>query len=334
MRDFLAGGLALLLFLGGPLSVLTPMPLAHMAVTRGQFRRAAELAGLLAAGVVLLFLVPSQAPAGLINFLKVSLPGFALKETHGLFLSLTGSLVYLGWLLTLGVVIVSSKLPRALESRVALWMGGSVIVWIAPAGMGISAYFTAAIHDMMEQVVAADSGNGIQAEQLDLLRANRSMIEAGLVRMMPAMLLCGMLGILWANTVLLRVWARMDQIPSALAPSHPLVRPLSLWRVPDPLTWLVIAAGALFFANVYLLQIQALRWILLNAFVVLAMIYFLHGLGIVSFFLRRRLAPIARGLVFGLIFIFFQTLGLVVVSLGFFDLWLDFRRLQTKNAPP
>lgn len=342
MRDFLAGGLALLLFLGGPLSVLTPIPLAHLAISRGKPSRAAWLAALITVIVALLYFVPSsQAPAGIIDFLKISLPGFAMKESYGLWRGFSGGLAYLGWLLALGFVLVSSKLPRTVEWRIVIWLGGSCLVWIVllslwlrPEGMGIVAYFSAAIHNMMEQILSVDSGGGIKGEQLDFLRANRTAIEGGLLRMVPAMTLCGMLGILWANAVLLRVWARMDQIPPALGSDHPLARPLSLWRVPDHLTWFVIAAGALFFINAYLIKADSIRWILLNTFVVLGMIYFLHGLGITSFFLRRRFNPIVRGLVYGIIFIFFQTLGVVIVSLGFFDLWLDFRRLQTKNARP
>lgn len=341
MRAFLAGGLTLLLFLGGPLSIFTPIPLAHLVVTRGEARKALGLAGWVALAVTGLFVVPATAPAGLGDFLSLSLPGYALKESHGWMRSLAGSLSYLGWLGAMGFVIVSTRLPRTIEGRIALWLGGSAVIWtgalslwLMPTGMGLVSYFSTALHQIVEQFFEAGTGGGMTTEQLDFLRANQQNIEGGLLRLMPAMTLSGMLAILWVDAVLLRVWARLDQVPSALPPSHPLARPLSLWRVPDPLTWFVIGAGALYFANAYLLKVDALRWVLLNAFLVLGMIYFLHGLGIISFLLRRRLSPMLRGLVYGLVFIFFQTLGVVVVSLGFFDLWLDFRRLQTKNASP
>jgi uncharacterized protein YybS (DUF2232 family) len=58
------------------------------------------------------------------------------------------------------------------------------------------------------------------------------------------------------------------------------------------------------------------------------MIYFIQGISIVSFYFDKRNFPrMLRGVLYGLIGIQ-QLFSLLVIGLGFFDLWIDFRRID------
>ena len=68
----------------------------------------------------------------------------------------------------------------------------------------------------------------------------------------------------------------------------------------------------------------------LNVLIILLTVYFFQGIAIVSFYFNRKQFPkIARFLLYGLIFIQ-QLLLMVVIAFGFFDTWLDFRKLNKK----
>lgn len=61
---------------------------------------------------------------------------------------------------------------------------------------------------------------------------------------------------------------------------------------------------------------------------VLAGIYFFQGLSIFSFFLKKKVSPLMRGIALALLFFFFQPLALVLILLGLFDFWFDFRKVK------
>lgn len=98
---------------------------------------------------------------------------------------------------------------------------------------------------------------------------------------------------------------------------------LTRWKVPDHLVWLAIIS--------YILReisIPILSPISKNMFIVLEVIYFLHGLSIVAFFFKtRRASSIQKNFFHALFFLF----PIVTASIGFFDLWLDFRNKIEKS---
>jgi uncharacterized protein YybS (DUF2232 family) len=58
------------------------------------------------------------------------------------------------------------------------------------------------------------------------------------------------------------------------------------------------------------------------------MIYFFQGIAVVSFYFKKKQFPKAlRAILYGLMAMQ-QLLLLVVVAMGFFDMWFDFRRLR------
>jgi uncharacterized protein YybS (DUF2232 family) len=60
------------------------------------------------------------------------------------------------------------------------------------------------------------------------------------------------------------------------------------------------------------------------------LIYFIQGISIVSFYLKKADVPSAmRYLIYALFFIL-PAINLVVAGVGLFDMWLDFRKLGAK----
>jgi len=69
----------------------------------------------------------------------------------------------------------------------------------------------------------------------------------------------------------------------------------------------------------------------MNGLIVFLTIYFFQGIAVVSFFFdKKHFSRIARMLLYGLI-VLQQLLLIVVIGLGFFDTWIDFRKLD-KNT--
>ncbi len=66
----------------------------------------------------------------------------------------------------------------------------------------------------------------------------------------------------------------------------------------------------------------------LNGLIVLMTIYFFQGIAIISFYFNKKnFSKGAKILLYGLI-VLQQLLLFVVIGLGLFDAWLDFRKLD------
>jgi uncharacterized protein YybS (DUF2232 family) len=68
----------------------------------------------------------------------------------------------------------------------------------------------------------------------------------------------------------------------------------------------------------------------MNGLIILMMVYFFGGIAIVSFYFEKKKFPLAlRFFLYSLIALQ-QFILLFVIGLGFFDMWLNFRKLERK----
>jgi uncharacterized protein YybS (DUF2232 family) len=101
----------------------------------------------------------------------------------------------------------------------------------------------------------------------------------------------------------------------------PDVGRLNRWKTPDYLVWGVIGCGLLM-----LIPDGMVKTIGLNGLIALMMIYFFQGIAIVSFFFEKKQVPrIAKVMLYALLVL--QEVLLVVIAIGFIDVWANFRKL-------
>lgn len=100
------------------------------------------------------------------------------------------------------------------------------------------------------------------------------------------------------------------------------------WRVPDWLVWVVIGSGVLLLSGLPIAKETGF-----NGLLVMTAIYFLQGLAIAVFWIRRlRLSPFVGFL--GVVLLLLQPLLLLLVTLvGLFDIWVGFRRYSLPRSP-
>ena len=60
-------------------------------------------------------------------------------------------------------------------------------------------------------------------------------------------------------------------------------------------------------------------------------IYFFQGIAIVSFFFEKKRLPVALRFILYSLIVVQQFLLLLIIGFGFFDMWLNFRKLETQQ---
>jgi uncharacterized protein YybS (DUF2232 family) len=288
---------------------------------------AAVSSGLYAAA---LWLAPVTTPLVIL----VPLPALILAtQEHaamcGLWLALStatiavalGTPAALGFLLPLAVPTLALTLgirrfwtfERTAVAGITAWSLGVVGVSLIAFG-NIETLVASAREQLMHSfdlAVSTSGSIGASSSAVAAVEAERDVVVSGLLELLPALvILMGALTMI-ANLVLLRSWTGI---------SHNVN--LRLWRTPDVLIWALIVAGFGMFVPAYPVAVAAR-----NVFVVLLGCYFCQGLAIVSFYLDRFRLP--RGIqVAGYVLIAVQhVVAAMVLALGVFDLWGNFRRL-------
>ncbi len=99
----------------------------------------------------------------------------------------------------------------------------------------------------------------------------------------------------------------------------------STWTCPDRFVW-----GGIFGGVLILTKIPLLVTIGLNVIILLVAIYFLQGLAIVSFFFGKNNVPLGFRVIGYTLIGLIQFLFFLVVALGLFDIWMNFRKLTPR----
>src|SRR5712692_659402 len=165
---------------------------------------------------------------------------------------------------------------------------------------------------------------GFPQDSLDLLKERIPQVVQTTLQFLPGLLFVSLVLIVLINIVFLcrRFPARRAQWLS--------IQNFREWKGPEPMVWGLIACGFVLFIP----GLQVVRIFALNILLVIAAAYFIQGLAVIAYFFHKNNVPrFLRGVTYVLI-AFEQIFTLLVVGLGLFDLWGDFRRLGKNKLNP
>lgn len=156
--------------------------------------------------------------------------------------------------------------------------------------------------------------------EISALKNSKPAIVLLFTRIFPALCIIAVLFTVWINALL---GSRLLRRPGIILPGF---LALSEWKAPHWLVWIFIAGGGLSFVPHTLTSYSGI-----NLFLVASFLYLLQGLAIVSFFFQsKNISAFFRWLFYFLIAIQ-QILMIAIAAVGFFDIWIDFRKYFRKD---
>jgi len=275
-------------------SLLTPLPVLYYRIRLGRSTAVAvPMAALLLMGVV-----AGTLTLDLLFYFELLLLGFVLGDLLELNLPIEKTIGY-----ACGITMFTGL--------IGMW------VFTQAFQAGIVELITVYVSKNLDLTLELYRSMGMSEENLHMISNSRDAIGYTLVRIIPALCITSTIMISWTNLLLVRPFFKSRNI---VVPEFGL---LTLWKAPDWMVWGVIGCGVSM-----LLPLNAMKIIGLNGLIILTAIYFLGGIAIVSFYFEKKRFPrILRALLYSLI-IFEQIALFLVIGLGFFDIWLNFRKIQ------
>ncbi len=229
--------------------------------------------------------------------------------------------------------IIGFSLGELLESQFSIektmlltcalvFLGGaiSLILFSAVTGHSLFAEFSQTVAHNREFLLQLYRSMGMPAEGIPDFTRFIDEIQSILFKILPALMITTTLFVVWVNLLLGRFLLKSRHM------GYPAYGRLNLWQAPDYLVWGVIGCGLLM-----LIPDNFSKTIGLNGLITLMMIYFFQGVAIVSFLFEKKQVPrFAKIMLYALLIL--QEVLLVVIVIGFIDVWANFRKLETTKT--
>jgi uncharacterized protein YybS (DUF2232 family) len=237
----------------------------------------------------------------------------------------SSTLLFFGELLLLGFVLGDVLTRKGSIEKTFLHVGAVVLIttltmvffFSRGSDQSLVAMTSTYIGQNLEMTLALYKQQGMPESTLLVIENSLDKIQYILVRILPGLMISGILLTIWLNILIARRLARK------IGFYFPDFGTLNHWKTSDSLVWMVIGCGLML-----LLPSQGLKLTGANGLIVLMTLYFFQGIAIVSFYLEKRNFPLViKSLCYGFIFLQ-QILMLVVIAVVFFDTWLNFRKLE------
>ena len=256
-------------------------------------------------------------PAGSLAVLVVMLGGISLDILYFLELLLIGYVLYEAY-----EKRVSVEKAVGFTCLTALLAGSMVLLAIGvTSDTGMISQVNAYIRDNLEATLVLYQEMGMSADNIDLVRQSLEHIQYVFVRILPALAVISALMVTWTSLLLSRPLLKRLHL------FFPDFGSLNHWKAPDQLVWAAIGSGLML-----LIPSNGIKLAGINLLLILMTIYFFQGIAIVSYYFEKKRFPrILRLFLYALIALQ-QILLLIIIGLGFFDIWLNFRRLPVDKS--
>ena len=286
--------------IGFVFSLFIPLPVLFYRAKLG--RRHGMIIPLVALGVMSLLF--GGITMDILFFSGLMLLGFALSEMFEKELSVEMTVVA-----ACGVVLGAGLI--------------AIMLYSIAASTGIYTLASAYVATNLELSLALYKGIGMPQETIDTITNSLDRIQYVLVRILPSLAIASTLFVAWTNLIAARpIMARRGVY-------CPDFGPLNHWRAPEPLVWGVIGCGL-----IVLIPDMGIRLIGVNGLLVLLTVYFIQGIAIVSFYFEKKRLPRTIRVVLYTMIALQQFFLLIVICIGLFDMWINFRKIDTNKREP
>ena len=251
--------------------------------------------------IIVMIVITGSISLDIFFFVELLLLGFVLSELIQMRLSIEKTISY---------------------ACASVLIGGVIILFFYSnlSNTGIYTLVSEYISRNLNLTMAMYENMGVSEESIHFISNSMEKIQYILIRIIPAMLISLTLFVSWASLLIAKPMLKAKNI------FFPDFGSLKLWKAPEFMIWIFIGCGV-----VLILPDNAFKILGLNCLIILMTIYFFQGIAIVSFYFEKKKVPrIFRIFLYSLLALQ-QLVLLFVIGLGFFDMWLDFRKLETKK---
>ena len=254
--------------------------------------------------IIVMIAVLGGMSIDILFFVELLLLGFVLSELIELDLSIEKTMLYAcGSVIFIGIV--------------------GLLFYSNLSDKGIYALVAEYVSKNLKLTLEVYENMGVSKESIHMISSSLENIEYVLIRIIPALVVASTFFVSWTNLLVAK------PILKSRGLFYPSFGSLKIWKAPEFLIWVIIGCGLLL-----LLPEKTFKIIGLNGLLIMLTVYFFQGIAIVSFYFEKKRFPrVLKVFLYSLIALQ-QAVLLVIIGLGLFDMWLNFRKLEPSPDKP
>lgn len=255
----------------------------------------------IAAGIIMIMVLGGFS-IDLLFFFELMLLGFILSELMAVDLSIEKMVLF-----ACSAIIGSAVIGLLFYSQV-----------IHKGLMDVAAEY---VTKNLQLTLVLYESMGMSEENIQLIADSLEQIQYVLLRIIPSLAIASTMFVSWTSLLI----SRPLLISRGLY--YPNFGPLNVWKPPEQLVWGVIGCGL-----ILLVPSGSVKLIGMNGLIMLLTVYFFAGIAIISFYFEKKRFPrLLRIFLYSLIALQ-QFVLILVIGLGFFDVWLNFRKIKSPDT--
>ena len=254
--------------------------------------------------IIVMIAVLGGMSIDILFFVELLLLGFVLSELIELDLSIEKTMLYAcGSVIFIGIV--------------------GLLFYSNLSDKGIYALVAEYVSKNLKLTLEVYENMGVSKESIHMISSSLENVEYVLIRIIPALVVASTFFVSWTNLLVAK------PILKSRGLFYPSFGSLKIWKAPEFLIWVIIGCGLLL-----LLPEKTFKIIGLNGLLIMLTVYFFQGIAIVSFYFEKKRFPrVLKVFLYSLIALQ-QAVLLVIIGLGLFDMWLNFRKLEPSPDKP
>lgn len=201
---------------------------------------------------------------------------------------------------------------------------GAIVFYLIYGGMQLSMsprqLMEKQITETIDVIIKLYDRLPLSPEEINAIKDGKPKVIQLIGRIFPALGVIAVLFTIWGNALM------GNKLLYQQGAALPQLSALSQWKAPNRLVWIFLAAGGLSF-----MPDTNVRYCGINVFLIASFLYFLQGMAIVSFFFQSRNIPQFFRWVFYFFIAIQQMLMIAIATLGFADIWINFRKYSRKT---
>ncbi len=251
--------------------------------------------------IIIMIVITGSISLDIFFFAELLLLGFVLSELFEMRLSIDKTISYACASVLITVIVI-------------------LFFYSNLSNTGIYTLASEYISRNLELTMAMYESLGVPEESIHVISNSMEKIHYVLIRIIPAMLISLTLFVSWTSLLIAKPLLKAKNI------FFPDFDSLKLWKAPEFMVWLFIGCGVML-----ILPDNSFKILGLNGLIILLTIYFFQGIAIVSFYFEKKNVPRIFRIFLYSVLALQQLVLLSVIGLGFFDMWLNFRKLGVKK---
>lgn len=251
--------------------------------------------------IIIMIVMTGSISLDIFFFAELLLLGFVLSELFEMRLSIDKTISYACASVLITVIVI-------------------LFFYSNLSNTGIYTLASEYISRNLELTMAMYESLGVPEESIHVISNSMEKIHYVLILIIPAMLISLTLFVSWTSLLIAKPLLKAKNI------FFPDFDSLKLWKAPEFMVWLFIGCGVML-----ILPDNSFKILGLNGLIILLTIYFFQGIAIVSFYFEKKNVPRIFRIFLYSVLALQQLVLLSVIGLGFFDMWLNFRKLGIKK---